>query len=113
MKQKQPASKKKSYLSQQPIAQEEVTLLRQALAQEISSFITAKNLSQYQAADILGISQPKVSALVAGKLAGFSFSRLFRFITLLGKDITISVSTPSQSRKSGSGTIHIQTKQLN
>jgi hypothetical protein len=46
----------------------------------------------------MGISQPKVSALLRGHLDGFTTDRLFRFLTLLGSDIKISVSRPQPDK---------------
>jgi len=43
------------------------------------------------AAAVLGIDQPKVSALVRGKLEGFSTDRLFRFLNALGQVVEIVV----------------------
>jgi len=55
-----------------------------------------------EAAAFLGIDQPKVSRLVRGQLAGFSLDRLFRFVTLLGSDIKITVvGGRSKSRREG------------
>jgi predicted XRE-type DNA-binding protein len=39
----------------------------------------------------LKVDQPKVSALVRGRLAGFSLDRLVRFLVLLGSDVKIVV----------------------
>ena len=46
------------------------------------------------AAELLGIPSPKVSALLNGRLDGFSTQRLFRFQNALGCDVKISVSRP-------------------
>jgi predicted XRE-type DNA-binding protein len=43
---------------------------------------------------MLGINQPKVSALLNGRLDGFSSDRVFRFLNALGCDARISVSRP-------------------
>lgn len=43
------------------------------------------------AAKILDVDQPKVSALIRGRLAGFSLDRLVRFLVLLGSDVEIVV----------------------
>ena len=40
---------------------------------------------------LLGIDQPKVSALIRGKVDGFSTDRLFRFLNALGLDVEIVV----------------------
>lgn len=71
------------------------------LAYEISRAIEERGLTQAEAADILGVDQPKVSALVRGRLTGFSMERLYRFLIALGKEIEIVVrprpSKPSDS----------------
>jgi predicted XRE-type DNA-binding protein len=61
------------------------------LVYEISRAIEERGLSQRQAAEILGIDQPKVSALVRGQLKGFSMERLYRFLNALGKDVEIVI----------------------
>src|SRR5258706_15843433 len=61
------------------------------LAYEISTLITSARLTQTQAAKKLGIDQPKVSALLRGRLAGFSIERLFHFLNKLGQDIHINI----------------------
>jgi predicted XRE-type DNA-binding protein len=52
---------------------------------EIVQITEARGLKQAEAAEILGIGQPKVSQLVRGKLAGFSMERLYRFLNALGE----------------------------
>ena len=61
------------------------------LVYEISRTIEERGLSQRQAAEILGVDQPKVSALVRGQLKGFSIERLYRFLNALGKDVEIVI----------------------
>ena len=58
---------------------------------EISRIIEERGLKQVEAAEILGIDQPKVSALVRGRLRGFSMERLYRFLKALGQDVQIVV----------------------
>ncbi|HTM06383.1 MAG TPA: helix-turn-helix transcriptional regulator [Patescibacteria group bacterium] len=69
------------------------------LAIQINTLIKRKKLTQKQAAELLDIDQPKISALSTGKLAGFSLERLFRFLTILGQDITINITPKSRSKK--------------
>ncbi|AUB79811.1 helix-turn-helix domain-containing protein [Candidatus Thiodictyon syntrophicum] len=57
----------------------EEALARVRLAQQIAEVIERKDLSQIEAAALMGIDQPKVSALMRGRLSGFSTDRLFRF----------------------------------
>jgi predicted XRE-type DNA-binding protein len=53
--------------------------------------IHRRHLTQSQAASILGIDQPKVSALKQRHLSSFSIERLRRFLVLLGRDVEITV----------------------
>lgn len=66
-------------------------LIKAELVRQISNMIEAKGLTQTESANILGIDQPKVSALVNGKLSGFSTDRLFKFLNALGSDVEIRV----------------------
>ena len=50
-----------------------------------------RGLTQAAAAEVLEVDQPKVSALMRGRLAGFSLDRLVRFLVLLGSDVEIVV----------------------
>ena len=67
------------------------TKLRLAVA--INQRLDARRLTQSVAAALLGINQPKVSALKSYKLDGFSVERLMVFLTELGSDIEIRISS--------------------
>jgi predicted XRE-type DNA-binding protein len=69
-------------------------MAKAVLATHIKSVIKARSLTQARAAEILGIDQPKVSAVTSGRLEGFSSDRLMRFLNALGCDVKISVSRP-------------------
>ena len=77
------------------------------LAYEISRTIDQRGLTQNEAAEILGVDQPKVSALVRGRLDGFSMERLYRFLNALGKDVEI-VIRPTSGR-AADGNIRVTT----
>lgn len=66
-------------------------LAKAELARKIGTFIAKRGLTQAAAAELLQIDQPKISALVRGRLAGFSLDRLVRFLVLLGNDVEIIV----------------------
>jgi len=83
----------------------EERLAKAELARQILNIITQRGLTQSQAAEILGIDQPKVSALIRGKLSGFSMERLFHFLNALGLDVQITLKEKSQSRQQGSLTV--------
>ena len=80
------------------LADPAANLARAQLAQQISDAIEERKLSQAQAAALLGIDQPKVSALIRGKLSGFSTDRLLRYLNALGRDIEIVIRTKAISR---------------
>jgi predicted XRE-type DNA-binding protein len=73
------------------LANADELLLKAELVRQISNLIDVKTLTQTEAAKLLGIDQPKVSALLNGKLSGFSTERLFRFLNALGSDVEIRV----------------------
>ncbi|MCT7972791.1 helix-turn-helix domain-containing protein [Laspinema olomoucense] len=73
-------------------------LVKAKLAHQITSIITQHDMTQAEAAIILGIDQPTVSALINGKLLGFSTERLFRFLNALGRDVEIRVKVKPPSR---------------
>src|SRR5690242_3108409 len=73
-------------------------LAKAELATKILAEIQRRKLTQSQAAPILGVDQPKISALKQGKLPGFSIERLLRFLLLLGRDIEITVKAKPRSR---------------
>ncbi len=61
------------------------------IAYRICDILQERKLTQQAAADLLGIDQPKVSALLRGRLDGFSSDRLFRFLNSLDRDIEIVI----------------------
>jgi predicted XRE-type DNA-binding protein len=70
------------------------------LAHRIVDIIEARKLTQVQAGKVLGVDQPKVSALKRGRLADFSIERLVGFLLLLGHDVQIIVTPkPHSCRK--------------
>ncbi|MDR3764105.1 MAG: helix-turn-helix transcriptional regulator [Acidobacteriota bacterium] len=71
----------------------EEALAKAELAHKIALVIRARRLTQLRAAALLGVDQPKVSALMRGQLSGFSIERLLRFLLLLGQDVKITVKT--------------------
>lgn len=80
-------------------ARPEEALANAELAHKISQIIERRRLTQAQAAEILEVDQPKVSALRRGKLSGFSLDRLVRFLVLLGSDVQITVKERRSPRR--------------
>ena len=61
--------------------------------------LEARKLSQADAAKVLGITQPKVSALRRYKLARFSVERSMNLLTALDQDVEIVIRRKPRSRK--------------
>jgi predicted XRE-type DNA-binding protein len=74
-------------------------LVKARLASAISDIVTGRHLTQAEAADLLGTSQPTVSNLMNGRLEGFSLERLARFLNTLDRDVDIVVRRRPRSRK--------------
>lgn len=83
------------------IADAEETLAKAEVASRICDIIAERKLSQTMAASILGVDQPKVSALMRGRLEGFSSDRLFRFLNALDQDVEIIIKQKSQESEHG------------
>lgn len=77
------------------------------LARQINTAIKERSLKQ-QAAELLGVTQPEVSQIANGRLAGFTFDRLYRCLQALDMDIEITVRKhiPVNDAKAG---IHVST----
>lgn len=82
-----------------PEAEEELT--KAQLASHIRQAIKRRRLTQAAAAALMGVDQPKVSALLNGRLANFSSERLMRLLTAIGQDVEITVRAKPRNRAHG------------
>jgi predicted XRE-type DNA-binding protein len=73
------------------VAEPEEELAKAQLASQIQAAIGRRKLTQAQAAKLMGLDQPKVSALMNGRLVGFSSDGLLRCLTAFGQDADIVV----------------------
>jgi predicted XRE-type DNA-binding protein len=72
-------------------------LVKAGLVIRIEKTIRQRELTQTAAAKLMGIDQPKVSAMLAGQFRGYSVERLMRFLVALGHDIEIVVKPARRS----------------
>lgn len=79
----------------------EECLVKADLAIQINKLIKQRKLNQTDAAKLLGLDQPKISALSRGRLTGFSVERLFKLLAILDQDIEIVIK-PHRGRKAHS-----------
>jgi predicted XRE-type DNA-binding protein len=74
-------------------------LAKADLARQINTILEKRALKQVEAAKLLGIDQPKVSALSCGRLDDFSIERLIGFLNKLDRDVEIVVKKKPTRRK--------------
>lgn len=82
-------------------------LAKSKLAMRIESVIEKRKLKQIEAAKILEISQPKISALMNGQLSGFSMERLIHFLNLLNQDVEITIKSKRGSHAHDCGKLKV------
>lgn len=76
-------------------------LVKAQLATKIGDIIKRRKLTQVQAAELLDISQPKLSGLLRGQFRGISELKMLECLTRLGRDIQIVVKATPRSRTEG------------
>lgn len=74
-------------------------LAKAGLAHKIAQIIGKRHLTQAQAAALLGVDQPKVSAIMNGRLTGFSLERLCLLLVALDRDVEIRVRKKPRTRE--------------
>ncbi len=82
-----------------PEPDEELT--KAQLASHIRHIIKRRRLTQVAAARLMAVDQPKVSALLNGRLTNFSSDRLLRLLAALGQDVDITIRDTPRHRVHG------------
>src|SRR5688572_16901531 len=80
-------------------------LVKAQLVTKIAELIGLKKLTQHEAARILGLTLPKVSAMLNGQFRGISERKLLTCLTRLGRDVQIVVKRASRQRAEGKLTV--------
>ncbi len=75
--------------------------VKATLAAKICEIIKHRQLTQIQAAEILGMPQPKLSGMLRGQFRGISEAKMLECMNRLGRDVEIIVRKPSRSRTIG------------
>ena len=83
------------------MANAEEMLIKAQLATKIGDIIRRRKLTQVQAAELLGITQPKLSGLLRGQFRGVSETKMLECLTRLGRDVKIVVKAAPRSRTEG------------
>ena len=83
----------------------EEMLVKAQLASKIGSIIKRKKLTQAQAADIVGLPQPKLSGLLRGQFLGVSEAKMMDCLARLGWNVQIVVGPAP--RTAGAGSVRV------
>ena len=67
---------------------------RSALMMALAKLIEAQDMTQAQAAELFGVTQPRVSDLMRGKIALFSLDMLMNMAATAGMSPVVKVSRP-------------------
>lgn len=65
--------------------------IKNSLMNELADWISQKNLKQAEAAEILGVTRPRVSDVMNKKTIKFTIDALVDMLARTGKQITVSV----------------------
>lgn len=66
-------------------------LFKSIIAAQIERVIKQRNLTQQEAAEVIGIAQPNLAALLKGRFRGVSPFKMLEYLTKLGTPVTISI----------------------
>ena len=86
-------------------ADSEDMAVKAQIVAKIAEIIEQRQLNQEQAAEILKLTQPKISGLLRGQFRGISEKRLLRCLTRLGRDVQILVKQTPRRRSQGRLTV--------
>lgn len=65
--------------------------LRSSLMLALTRYIKSKGMTQAQAAKVFGVTQPRVSNLIHGKIDAFALDLLVRMATAAGLRVTMRI----------------------
>ncbi len=75
--------------------------VKASLAIKIGDIIKHRHLTQQQAAELLDMPQPKVSAMLRGQFRGISESKMIACLNALGRDVQIVIKKAPRTKQTG------------
>jgi predicted XRE-type DNA-binding protein len=84
-----------------PLAEAENLRIRAKMMMALTGYIEERKITQSRAARIMGVSQPRISDLVRGKIGLFTIDTLVNMVTAAGLkvDVDITVGGPRAKNK--------------
>jgi predicted XRE-type DNA-binding protein len=79
----------------------ESDMLKVHIARAITITLERRNLTQTEAAEILGTDQAKISEIVRGRLKSFAIERLLSYLLRLGRDVDVRISKKLNENRPG------------
>jgi predicted XRE-type DNA-binding protein len=76
-------------------------IVKAQLASKIGEIIKGRKWSQQQAADVLGMTQPKLSLMLRGQFRGISEAKMLDCLARLGRDVQIVVGPARHEASTG------------
>lgn len=83
------------------VADAEEMMVKAQLASKIGEIIKGRKWSQQQAADVLGMTQPKLSKMLRGQFRGISEAKMLDCLARLGRDVQIVVGPARRAVSTG------------
>ena len=75
--------------------------VKATLSTKIGDIIKRRKLTQQQAAELLNMPQPKVSAMLRGQFRGISEAKMIACLNALGRDVQIVVKRSNRTQTNG------------
>jgi predicted XRE-type DNA-binding protein len=76
-------------------------MVKAQLAAKIGEIIKGRKWNQQQAADVLGLTQPKLSKMLRGQFRGISEAKMLDCLARLGRDVQIVVGPARRTTSIG------------
>lgn len=76
-------------------------LVKAQLATKIGEIIKGRGWTQQEAADVLGMTQPKLSKMLRGQFRGVSEAKMLECLARLGRQVQIVVGPASRANDAG------------
>ena len=76
-------------------------LVKAKLASKIADILKHQQLTQQQAAELLDMTQPKVSQMLRGQFRGISETKMLACLAKLGRDVDIVVRAAPRRKTTG------------
>ena len=85
----------------------DIELAKAILASTIRNCIRARGLTQQDAAILLDIDQSKISAIMKGKVSGYTYDRLLRYLNKFNRDVTLVIGPEKADHSEGQTLVEV------